>query len=257
MKNFSSWAVPVGLSRSNGVLTGRATVVDGYPCMGIFLAVVLLTSFATMAQDPSAFPPGVEQRESELMMQMGPHTQAWIMQEARRGATQPGLSEQTMIARIRANFSGSDNLEESDIIAIAFILAVETARAVQEDLKSAVAEAHSNSDTVVRLRQRQTTVPGDVALSKPGNPSSEQSVAVRSPMPKSRAAVTTPRPAAKAQLDSHVIKPESYPESMGWTNTEITMQRIMDRESLAMAAVASLMKKYAEETQSNTIKNTK
>ena len=255
MKHFSFWTVDSGLLNSdrNRNKSDNALELNSYT--GIVLALALLTASGAMAQDRNAFPPGAEQREAQLMQRVGPQTRAWIAQEARREAAQPELSEQMAIASVRANAAEFGNLGDGDVMAIAFIVLMEASKGAHEDLKAIIDVVKSNNEAKERARQRQTKVRTDAAISQHAIQASGSSPAIaRKPVPAASRVDTAARPLPKVQLDSHVDKAKSDPDSLSEvSDTEsLRLQMAMDRLSQSMSTVSNMLKKLSDTNASIT-----
>ena len=102
------------------------------PAVLLTFAVLLMPSRA-VAQG-TAITPEMQAMEAKLLTRIGPQTRTWIGEQAERQGTSSTISEATTV-RAATSFPYA-RLDNADVMALAFLVMMESARSAQEDVKA-------------------------------------------------------------------------------------------------------------------------
>ncbi len=100
------------------------------------LAMLVLAEGADAQSEPS-LTRDMQAMEAKLLTHIGPQTRTWIKQEAAREHASNTTSETTAVRALASFPYGS--LHNSNIMALAFLVMMESAKSAQEDLKEIMA----------------------------------------------------------------------------------------------------------------------
>ena len=214
------------------------------------------------------FPVGAEQRKARLMTKASPQARAWILQEAGRVAVQSGITEQAVIANVRARLSSSAGVPDADIMAIAFVVLMEATNLANRDLESIMAGVKAINDAKERARHAKLAMQKNTASLHGGNPSAFSSAIA--PKPKSTPTptptptpmhgrmLTSAAPIAKARLDNQINMARDDADKldeMGET-ASLRLQMAMDHSAKMMSTLSNVLKKMSS-TDSSIVANLK
>lgn len=216
----------------------------------LIMASVCAPIFAA-AQTPSAFPPGAEAREAQLMAKVGAQTRAWIRQEAAREANLPEVSETVAVNAVR-KYAVLGGVGNADIEALAFLVMMQAARSAQEDLKAIAAgvkQVNNAKAAAARSANVKAAAPAGSLRSPP--PATNAAAAVRS-APANRVvanrAAISPRPLPKAEFDRKLDTIRNDPASLSEMGEmeSLRLQMAMERSSKAKQTLSNVLKKMSE-----------
>jgi len=222
----------------------------------LIMASVFAPIFAE-AQAPSAFPPGAEARDAQLMVKVGPQTRAWIRQEAAREAKLPEVSETVAVNAVR-KYAVLGDISNADIEAVAFLVMMQAAKSAQEDLKAIAAGVKQVNDAkaaAARSANVKAAAPARSLRSPP--PATNSAAAVRS-APANRVvanrAAISPRPLPKAEFDRKLDGIRNDPDSLSEMGEmeSLRLQMAMERRSKAMQTLSNILKKMSDTNASIT-----
>ena len=225
---------------------------------GIFI-LIMASVFAPIfaeAQAPSAFPPGAEAREAQLMVKVGPQTRAWIRQEAAREAHLPEVAETVAVNAVR-KYAVLGDISNADIEAVAFLVMMQAAKSAQEDLKAIAAGVKQVNDAKAAAARSANVKAAAPARSLRSPPPATNSAAVRS-APANRVvanrAAISPRPLPKAEFDRKLDGIRNDPDSLSEMGEmeSLRLQMAMERRSKAMQTLSNILKKMSDTNASIT-----
>jgi hypothetical protein len=118
------------------------------------LAILVLAESADAQREPS--PTRDRQAmEAKLLTQIGPQTRTWIKQEAAREDASNTTSETTAVRAVASFPYG--RLRNSDIMALVFLVLMESAKSAREDLKEIMARVKAINNAKAPYLQLQST----------------------------------------------------------------------------------------------------
>ncbi|MBS1512980.1 MAG: hypothetical protein JST86_19230 [Bacteroidetes bacterium] len=199
-----------------------------------FSLICTLFAIVAFAQQQKQIPPKADTLYKHLMAAARPAVKTWVKTTAAKYAGKDLSQEQAMNEVKQATTLG--NLGDGDIMAIAFLVMMETAKAAQEDLKSVMAGVKSINDAKARQRQQISTVkmqPGTIKVDSPHNTKLSDATKMAEPDKNKKDALS----------------------EMSETN-QLRMQMYMDRRNKMIDALSNILKKVSD-TEQQVIQNLK
>ena len=181
--------------------------------------VIQVVSQPAVARNELAFTAAEQQLEARLLTRVGPVTRAWIKQEAAR-ENASGTASLATASRAVASNRSLGNMNDADVMALAFLVMMEAAKSAREDLKSIMDGVKRINNAKAAWRQSANQV---------------------------NAAAATTREKARHDLDSL--------NKMGDLQS-LRLQMAMDRQSKFMSSLSNVVKKMSE-TSSGITQNLK
>lgn len=216
----------------------------------LVMAWVCAPMFAA-AQAPTAFPPGAEAREAQLMAKVGPQTRAWIRQEAAREANLPEVSETVAVNAVR-KYAVQGGISGADIEALAFLVMMQAAKSAQEDLKAIAAGVKQVNDAkAAAARSANVKAAAPAGSLRSPSPAPNSAAAAR-PAPANRVVAhreaISPRPLPKAEFDRKLDRIRNDRDSLSEMGEmeSLRLQMAMERRSKAMQALSNILKKMSD-----------
>lgn len=204
------------------------------------------------------FPVGAEQRHAQLMTQVSPQAKTWILQEAGRFATHPGISEQAAIANVKARFPTLGSNVGCAIETMIFIVLMEAAKSARSDLKSIMEAVKAINEAKERARHAKSPVQMTTAPIHHGTPSAFSGAIAPKLTPVLGRMLTSTAPMSKAQLDAQINMARNDVDKLSEMEKmeSLRLQMASDRSAKMMTALSNVLKKMMS-TESTTIKNLK
>src|SRR5438105_4261031 len=112
--------------------------------------IVCLNLLAAATERP--LPEGAQALKVHLTGKLQPSVRSWVTQEAHKIAAQPQATEATVRADVQTRFAGQ-SLETADIDALLYLVMMETAEAMDKDLKAAMAEMKAHNAAKQKMRE--------------------------------------------------------------------------------------------------------
>lgn len=202
----------------------------------------LLFSSSAFAQTDGTLPAGAETREAQLLVRVGPQTRNWIRQEAARENAAGTASEAAARRAIAANPS-LQNLNDGDILALAFLVLMESSRSAREDLKSIM-------ENVTQVNAAKAAQRKNDRQAKQASPTTTSTGATTQPALKAKPArdAIQSRPISKVQFDRQLQAAKHDADRLSKLGEEQSLQHqlAMDRKSKVESAISNLMKKMSD-----------
>jgi hypothetical protein len=221
------------------------------------------------ASEVKAIPPEMTRRFAELRPKLQPTASAWVNQQAHALAQKTAPDLPALEIAIRGRFADGNNLSDSDIEAVAFIVMMEATNDMDKDLKAIMDDLKSMTAAKAKLRDLINQVNKDVANN------AEQDAPCLTPLCRSlpsqlsqlAAMTATLQKPVRLQVPPHVTfanlqslesQLKQQLDSMNELSemTSLRLQMMMDRRSKFISTLSNIMKKISA-TQDTLVQNLK
>jgi hypothetical protein len=221
------------------------------------------------AGEVKAIPPEMTRRFGELRPKLQPTAGAWVNQQAHALAQKTAADLHALEIAIRGRFGDGNNLSDSDIEAVAFIVMMQATNDMDKDLKAIMDEVKSMTAAKAKLRDLINQVNKDVANN------AEQDAPCLTPLCRSLPSQLSQLAAMTANLEKPVrmqVPPhvtfanlqsledqlKQQLDSMNELSemTSLRLQMMMDRRSKFISTLSNIMKKIST-TQDTLVQNLK
>jgi len=217
----------------------RELIMNRSTPLFLLLSFLCATAFAEIPQADRQFRQN-QPRHGQQMAQLAPSLRGWVIQEGRVLAkSQADLEVDGFRQVVRTRLAGQD-FSEMDIEALVQLLAMETARQADEDLREVMAEMQARNDAKKAMRES-SQASRELQMQARQEAAGMQSA--KAPAKDLAATDTAAREVAVVEAD-----PAAQLDSLsGLGETEqLRMQMAMDRRAKAMETLSNLLKKSSD-----------